>query len=349
MVTSTVVLLAEVMVQLVALIARIVGRVVPSDRARAAALAARLYPSVVRLRQVAARRQWAEVDRHMRSEYSLLVSPAPLRPYPKDAVVKAVEFAAGIDEGGKVGVPRDVREFRDRLGKALGQHVQNAARELVIDSANLNDVQVFDPQQAEWDEEEARRNAESDPEGEAEVVPFPVQESDDSGRDAREVLEEASEERHEENVERERKGPRGPVLGWARVLVGEVNCPFCAMLAGRGAVYKSEKTAGFQAHSRGPQGGGDCDCVATMVVKGESWEGEKEATYLQDMWYDADANPTEYEQAYMERGQLTTTLARFRSRYARLMREGGADRVHSEAALVGEERAAVMRRQYRVA
>lgn len=30
------------------------------------------------------------------------------------------------------------------------------------------------------------------------------------------------------------------VLGWARVLVGEDNCAFCAMLASRGPVYKRE-------------------------------------------------------------------------------------------------------------
>lgn len=349
MITSTVVLLAEVLVALASLVARVVGRSVPRDRRQAVVLANRLYPNVVRLRQLAARRQWVEVDRHMRAEYSLLVDPAPLRPYPRDAVVRAVEFAAGLDEGGKAAVPGNVGEFRNRLALSLGQHVQNAARELVIDSANLNSVQEFDPRQAEWDEEEARRNAESDPDREAEVVQFPTQEHDSSDGDAKEVLQEASDKRHSDNVERERRGLRGPVLGWARVLVGEVNCPFCAMLASRGAVYKSERTAGFQAHSRGPQGGADCDCVATMVVKGEPWEGEKEAALLQDLWYDADKNPTEYEKEYMERGQLTSTAARFRSRFARMVREGGVEKFHSEAAMLGEERAAVMRRPYRVA
>lgn len=348
MIVPTIVLLAEVVGLIAGLVSRVVGRSVPADARQAAALAGRLYPNVVRLRQVAARRQWAEVDRHMRSEYRVVVDPAPLRPYPRDAVVKAVEFAAGLDEGGKAARPKDLGEFRDRLSQSLGQHVQNAARELVIDSANLNSVHEFDPRQADWDEEEARRNREDDPDGEAEVVPFPVQERDESDREAKEVLEEASKERHEENVEQEAKRPKGPVLGWARVLVGEVNCPFCAMLASRGAVYKSEKTAGFQAHSRGPQGGGDCDCVATMVVKGQSWEGDKEAAFLQDLWEDARDNPNEYEREMMERGLLMSPAARFRSRFAKLVREGGVERFHSEAARLGEERVAEMRRPYRV-
>ena len=36
--------------------------------------------------------------------------------------------------------------------------------------------------------------------------------------------------------------------GWARVLGDADPCPFCAMLASRGAVYRSEATASFEAH-----------------------------------------------------------------------------------------------------
>jgi hypothetical protein len=49
-------------------------------------------------------------------------------------------------------------------------------------------------------------------------------------------------------------------IGWARVPSGGETCAFCLMLASRGAVYESAKTAG--------DGGtyhGDCDCVATPI------------------------------------------------------------------------------------
>ncbi len=47
--------------------------------------------------------------------------------------------------------------------------------------------------------------------------------------------------------------------GWARVTRPGA-CAFCRMLATRGAVYKTERSASFQAHTAGPNGGGDCRC-----------------------------------------------------------------------------------------
>lgn len=49
-------------------------------------------------------------------------------------------------------------------------------------------------------------------------------------------------------------------VGWARVTDGNP-CYFCLTLASRGAVYKSEQTASFQAHDH-------CACVAMPVYKG---------------------------------------------------------------------------------
>ena len=46
-------------------------------------------------------------------------------------------------------------------------------------------------------------------------------------------------------------------VGWMRVTSGNP-CAFCAMLASRGAVYRSEDSAGFEAHSA-------CCCVAAPV------------------------------------------------------------------------------------
>lgn len=48
-------------------------------------------------------------------------------------------------------------------------------------------------------------------------------------------------------------------LGWARVTDGEP-CAFCAMLAARGAVYKSEHTADFHAHDH-------CGCSIMPVYR----------------------------------------------------------------------------------
>lgn len=42
--------------------------------------------------------------------------------------------------------------------------------------------------------------------------------------------------------------------GWSRETEGDA-CPFCLLLAGRGAVYRSETTADFQAHDH-------CECLA---------------------------------------------------------------------------------------
>lgn len=50
-------------------------------------------------------------------------------------------------------------------------------------------------------------------------------------------------------------------LGWKRVTGGH-GCPFCRMLASRGAVYRDETTARFGAHD-------NCDCSAQAVFDGE--------------------------------------------------------------------------------
>lgn len=47
--------------------------------------------------------------------------------------------------------------------------------------------------------------------------------------------------------------------GWARVTRPNA-CAFCRMLATRGAVYRTERSASFQAHHADEHGGGDCQC-----------------------------------------------------------------------------------------
>jgi hypothetical protein len=49
-------------------------------------------------------------------------------------------------------------------------------------------------------------------------------------------------------------------LGWARVTASGA-CAFCKMLAARGPVYKTEKSADFESH-------GSCACASEVVYKG---------------------------------------------------------------------------------
>lgn len=63
-------------------------------------------------------------------------------------------------------------------------------------------------------------------------------------------------------------------LGWARVTAGKP-CAFCAMLASRGPVYKTEGTAGFDAHDH-------CACGAEPTYDGSEWpDGARE---FRDLW-----------------------------------------------------------------
>ena len=55
-------------------------------------------------------------------------------------------------------------------------------------------------------------------------------------------------------------------VGWARVTDGDP-CAFCALLAGRGPVYKSESSASFDAH-------GNCACGAEPTYSGSEWPGK---------------------------------------------------------------------------
>ncbi len=49
--------------------------------------------------------------------------------------------------------------------------------------------------------------------------------------------------------------------GWERIISGNA-CSFCSMLAGRGAVYKSQKSADFRAHDH-------CNCTAAPLFQGQ--------------------------------------------------------------------------------
>ena len=92
---------------------------------------------------------------------------------------------------------------------------------------------------------------------------------------------------------------RGDPIGYARVLTGSENCSFCAMLASRGPVYRSEKTAGersspivdpvtelsITAYHIG------CDCQVIPVFDKDDWEGVDAYQELEDLWYDVLDDP----------------------------------------------------------
>ncbi|NEW33833.1 hypothetical protein GV791_14845 [Nocardia cyriacigeorgica] len=86
----------------------------------------------------------------------------------------------------------------------------------------------------------------------------------------------------------------GEEIGWARVLTGTENCAFCAMLASRGPVYKSDKSATWVVGRRGGRTRGtrwvgepfhdNCDCEAVLVRRGEDWPGRADFERFERLW-----------------------------------------------------------------
>lgn len=73
-------------------------------------------------------------------------------------------------------------------------------------------------------------------------------------------------------------------LGWARVLTGAESCGWCAMLASRGPVYKTAKTAG-----QSDDWHLGCDCLVVPVFRGQEtqWEGYEAYQRLEQLWMDS--------------------------------------------------------------
>lgn len=69
-------------------------------------------------------------------------------------------------------------------------------------------------------------------------------------------------------------------LGWARTTSGSP-CSFCAMLVGRGPVYRSEDSGGFQAHDH-------CSCGVEPVYRSDApWTAQ--ARHYRDLWEETTA------------------------------------------------------------
>ena len=73
-------------------------------------------------------------------------------------------------------------------------------------------------------------------------------------------------------------------------------CPFCLMLAERGAVYRKESSATFSAHGAGPRGGGNCRCTAIPVFRGG--EEGPEASVIQYVASKRRTTPADRERVY---------------------------------------------------
>lgn len=73
-------------------------------------------------------------------------------------------------------------------------------------------------------------------------------------------------------------------VGWARMLTGPTSCAFCAMLASRGPVYSSSKSALQRGGSQVDAYHDGCDCIAVLVRDFDTWEGRESYEKLEDLW-----------------------------------------------------------------
>lgn len=107
----------------------------------------------------------------------------------------------------------------------------------------------------------------------------------------------------------------GDEIRWARVLAGDENCAFCAMLASRGPVYRSEQTALGRGGARLDAYHDNCDCRAVLVREGEDWEGREQQEWLETLWMTATDRMSNrparnmFRRAYRLDGQFQEALA----------------------------------------
>lgn len=79
--------------------------------------------------------------------------------------------------------------------------------------------------------------------------------------------------------------------GWARVTSG-APCAFCAMTAGRGAIYKDEDTAGFEPHD-------NCHCEPEPIYRDDAKLPPGSERFA-DMWKAASADDGDTEQVFRQ-------------------------------------------------
>lgn len=252
--------------------------------------------------------------------------PGDIESYSKDAQRALLEKVAAFPAN--PADPAAVAQVSRRVAAGAVRHARAAGRDAVVDTATQGRVRVVSSQKSP--RATVEDNTGSD--GRPKVIVEHTSDGRKAGDDNRDSRKKAS------KAEPASTRPGGKVLGWARVLTGAESCAFCAMLASRGPVYsedtvvttgKPREARPRQVHYRNPGATGGhtyvsgsrregekyhdhCDCIAVLVVKGASWNGEQQYHALKDLWDDATFQPTQEE---LDAG-LDQPRDRFNKRYA---------------------------------
>lgn len=252
--------------------------------------------------------------------------PGDIESYSKDAQRALLEKVAAFPAN--PADPAAVAKVSRRVAAGAVRHARAAGRDVVVDTAAQGRVRVASSRKRP--RVTVEDNTGSD--GQPKVIVEHTSDGRKAGDDNRESGKKAS------KAEPASTKPGGKVLGWARVLTGAESCAFCAMLASRGPVYsedtvvttgKPREVRPRQVHYRNPGATGGhtyvsgsrregekyhdhCDCIAVLVVKGASWNGEQQYHDLKDLWDDATFQPTQEE---LDAG-LDQPRDRFNKRYA---------------------------------
>lgn len=284
---------------------------VPVNREQRRRMARQLYRDVQRYRRNAATAAAAEI----RAEFPQLTIP-PIREYPVEAIEKALANAVEPPK------PVHVSAVPDEMPQPM-------PREPAPETSTAHQEPKPEPPKPKREEPAAptehapAKPEEPAPRSRARVtVAAPNELDDKSRRQGRarvigptpenrtnpvvvsQVAERVSAtmERHMRQAARDlvvdTAEGSGEEIGWARVLNGEKNCGFCAMLASRGPVYHSDKSAltvvGQRGRTRGTRQMGEayhdhCDCSAVLVRKGKAWDGQQQFEHLERLWMASDA------------------------------------------------------------
>ncbi|MFD4457690.1 hypothetical protein [Nocardia sp. NPDC058480] len=289
---------------------------VPTTRDQRWAMARRLHPTVNELRTAA----------HERTSAQLRVEglqPAPLAPYRPQALVAAIERATGAEPYVR---PERQVERREEAPLERVEPQPEPSPEPPSEPAEQPNrtaeprsrVSVTAPAQQPRSRVRVQVAANDlDPQTRRQARTR-IEVTDNNRTDPaviRGVTERvaATVERHIRQVDRETvtttADTSGDEIGWARVLSGAENCAWCAMLASRGPVYKSDKSALTVVGRRGGRTRGTrqlgekyhdfCDCDCVLVRQGEDWAGRTEFERLQRMWTAANAaHPADAQRAF---------------------------------------------------
>ncbi|MGS2805340.1 VG15 protein [Nocardia sp. MW-W600-9] len=279
---------------------------VPTTRDQRWALARRLHPTVEQMRREA----YARTSAQLRAEG---LRPAPMAPYRPSALVAAIERATDAEPyvrpGRRDEVPLERVDPQTSPAADPESTTEPAPERTPERTAERRArVRVTAPAQQPRPRVQVRVAANDlDPRSRS-AARSRVVVTDDNRRDpvvVRTVTERvtATVERHIRQVDRETivetANSSADEIGWARVLSGAENCAFCAMLASRGPVYRSDKSAlsvvgDRRGRTRGSRELGEryhdhCDCDAVLVREGQDWAGREEFERLRRMWVAASA------------------------------------------------------------